>query len=88
MIEKKITIANKLGLHARPCSMIVKTASKFESKFTIIKDTTTINGKSILGLMTLAASKGTELKLVAEGEDEEFLMEEMVELFDSKFGEE
>ena len=88
MIRKTIVIENKLGMHARPATMIVKIASKFRSDFRIIKGDMEINGKSIMGVMTLAAEYGSELELVADGVDEEYLIREIAELFASKFGEE
>ncbi len=88
MIRKKIKIENKLGMHARPATLIVKTATRFRSEFSIIKDDMQINGKSIMGVMTLAAEYGSELELVADGPDEEYLIKEISELFSSKFGEE
>ena len=88
MIRKTIVIANKLGMHARPATLIVKAASKYRSDFRIIKEDMEINGKSIMGVMTLAAEYGSELELVADGVDEEFLIKEIAELFASKFGEE
>jgi len=88
MIKKTIIIKNKLGMHARPATMIVKIASKFRSDFRIIKGDMEINGKSIMGVMTLAAEYGSELELVADGVDEEYLIREIAELFASKFGEE
>ena len=88
MIKRKIQVVNKLGMHARPATMIVKTAKKYRSKFLIKKDGTEINGKSIMGVMTLAAEYGSDLELIADGVDEEYLMNDIVELFASKFGEE
>ncbi|MCK4312267.1 MAG: HPr family phosphocarrier protein [Candidatus Cloacimonetes bacterium] len=88
MIRKTIVIVNKLGMHARPATLIVKAASKYRSDFRIIKEDMEINGKSIMGVMTLAAEYGSELELVADGVDEEFLIKEIAELFVSKFGEE
>lgn len=88
MIRKKIKIINKLGMHARPATMIVKAATKYRSEFKIVKDDMEINGKSIMGVMTLAAEFGSELELIADGPDEEFLIKEISELFSSKFGEE
>jgi phosphocarrier protein len=88
MIRKTIVIENKLGMHARPATMIVKIASKFRSDFRIIKGDMEINGKSIMGVMTLAAEYGSELELVADGVDEEYLIREIAELFASKFREE
>lgn len=88
MIRKTIVIENKLGMHARPATMIVKIASKFRSDFRIIKGDMEINGKSIMGVMTLAAEYGSELELVADGVDEEYLIRGIAKLFASKFGEE
>ncbi len=87
MIEKTTVVQNTLGLHARPCTLIVRTANKFRSDFKIIKDDTEVNGKSIMGVMTLAATQGTELRLWAHGPDEEFLMQEIEQLFVTKFDE-
>lgn len=75
-------------MHARPATMIVKAATKYRSNFKIKKDDMEINGKSIMGVMTLAAEYNSELELVADGIDEEYLMKEIAELFSSKFGEE
>jgi phosphocarrier protein len=88
MIRKTIVIVNKLGMHARPATLIVKAATKYRSDFRFIKGDIEINGKSIMGVMTLAAEFGSELELVADGVDEEFLIDEISELFASKFGEE
>ena len=88
MIRKRIQIVNLLGMHARPATMIVKAATKYRSDFRIIKDDMEINGKSIMGVMTLAAEYRSELELIADGVDEEFLINEIAELFASKFGEE
>ena len=88
MIRKTIKIVNKLGMHARPATMIVKAATKYRSEFKIVKSDMEINGKSIMGVMTLAAEFVSELELVAEGVDEEFLIKEISEMFASKFGEE
>lgn len=88
MKEKKIKIVNKLGLHARPASLIVQTAMNFKSTIKIEKDEFSIDAKSIMGIMMLAASKGTELTFKIEGPDEEEAMNKMEELFNSGFGEE
>ena len=87
MLRKTVEITNKLGMHARPATMIVKTATRFRSEFKIIKDNMEINGKSIMGVMTLAAECGSRLELVVDGVDEEHLLREISELFISKFGE-
>ena len=88
MIRKKIKVQNKHGLHARPCSMLVKTASQFRSEFSINKDDLCINGKSIMGVMMLAAEYGSELELVLNGIDEKIAMESIEKMFESKFLEE
>jgi phosphocarrier protein HPr len=88
MIRKKIVISNQLGMHARPATMIVKAATKYRSEFKIAKEDIEINGKSIMGVMTLAAEFGSSLELIADGIDEEYLIKEISELFFSNFGEE
>ncbi|MBN2461091.1 MAG: HPr family phosphocarrier protein [Candidatus Cloacimonetes bacterium] len=88
MIRKTIVIVNKLGMHARPATMIVKAASKYRSEFKIRKDNMEINGKSIMGVMTLAAEYGSSLELIADGVDEEYLIDEIAGLFAAKFDEE
>ena len=71
MIEKKYTIENQLGLHARPAALFVQTAHKFESRIRVIKEGQEVDGKSIMGILTLAAEKGCELTIIFEGPDEE-----------------
>ncbi len=88
MITKTVTLINKLGIHVRPASLISKTASKYKSNFLIRKDDMEINGKSVMGIMMLGAGLGTELELFFDGVDEQEMMEEIVELFADKFGEE
>jgi len=87
MIEKKVTVNNKLGLHARPSAKVVQTASRFRSDIYLIKDSMTVNIKSMLGVMALAAEYGTELILRVEGEDEKEAAQEIVRLFKTKFRE-
>ena len=82
-----IEIINKLGLHARAASKFVKLASSFESEVLLRKDNREANGKSIMGVMMLAASKGTVLELVIEGVDEEKAMSALEELIAARFGE-
>ena len=86
MIKKKVTIKNSSGLHARPSAQLVKLAGKFKSDFFIHSYGYRVNGKSILGVMTLAAEHGAELELEVEGPDEEEAMKAIVELIDNKFG--
>ena len=83
-------IINELGLHARPAAMLVKTANQFKSDIIITKvtDGETVNGKSIMGVMMLAASKGTKLVIHAEGDDSEQAVEALDKVILSKFGEE
>lgn len=88
MIEKQVTIENKLGLHLRAASLLVKESGKFSSDISLVKDQIEVNAKSILGIMTLMAKKGTELKIVADGEDESDAIESLEELFKNKFYEE
>ena len=87
MIERKVTVRNRAGIHTRPASMIVRTAAKFKSEFFIHKDAYEINGKSIIGVMTLAAEQGAELALVFEGPDAEEAADALVQLFEDGFGE-
>ena len=88
MIKKQIKVQNKLGLHARPCSLLVKTANKFRSDFQIQKGSMLINGKSIMGVMMLAAECGSMVDLIVDGIDQEEALDTISQLFDSKFGEE
>lgn len=85
MLTKKVTILNESGLHARPSSELVKTASKYKSEFFIEMYGYRINGKSILGIMTLAAEYGAEMDLIVEGPDEEEALKEISELIENKF---
>lgn len=87
MIEKKVVIINNAGLHTRPAATIVKLAAKYKSEFYINKDGLHINGKSIIGVMTLAAEKGSELVLSFDGEDEESAAEEITNYFNRGFDE-
>ena len=87
MVEKIVTIINKAGMHTRPASNIVKIASKYRSDFSIIKNGYKINGKSIIGVMTLAAEQGSTLILKFEGEDEEKASVEVIKFFEDGFGE-
>lgn len=88
MIEREITVRNRAGVHTRPASMIVRTASQFDAEVYIQKDNYEINGKSVIGVMTLAAEQGATLKLIVEGEDEDEAAEALVALFEEGFGEE
>jgi len=87
MIERTVTIVNKAGMHTRPASNIVKIASKYRSDFYIVKNGYSINGKSIIGVMTLAAEQGSKLTLKLDGEDEQKAADELQKFFDEGFGE-
>jgi len=87
MAERSVKIVNKNGLHARPAAEIVKTASKFTSDIIIIRDELEVNGKSIMGVMMLAAECGSEVTLRATGPDESAAVEAIAKLITSKFGE-
>ena len=88
MLEKKVTIKNKVGLHARPAGAFVKLAGKFKADIAVVKDGTRVNGKSIMGLMMLAAEKGSVLTIIANGSDEKQAMDVLVKLVNDKFDEE
>lgn len=87
MVEEKIKIINKAGLHTRPAATIVKLASKYKCEFYISKDGVSINGKSIIGVMTLAAEMGSELLLSFDGEDEKEAAKEISDYFNRGFDE-
>jgi phosphocarrier protein len=88
MTEKTVTVINRAGVHARPSALLVQTTKNFKSNIYIEKSNDRINAKSIMGIITLGASYGTELKIIAEGEDEETAVETISRLFESKFEEE
>jgi phosphocarrier protein len=87
MIERQVQIVNKLGLHARPAAEIVKTAAKFESNITLTRDDLEVNGKSIMGVMMLAAEFGSTITLRADGPDEDQAVDALAALVASKFRE-
>ena len=87
MIERNVTITNKYGIHARPAAEIVKTAAKFKSEITLVRDDVEVNGKSIMGVMMLAAEQGSTLLVRADGPDEEAAMAALTALIASNFGE-
>jgi phosphocarrier protein len=87
MTEKMTTIRNRAGIHARPAALLVQTVKDFKCSVYIERDDDRINGKSIMGVLTLGASYGTELKLITDGEDEEAAMEALLNLFESGFQE-
>jgi phosphocarrier protein len=87
MIKKKIKIKNKLGLHARAAVKFVNLANRFASSIKIEKDSNEVDGKSVLGILTLAAVQGSEIKLKVSGKDEEMALKALNELVDDKFHE-
>ena len=87
-VSKTVTVVNKLGIHARPSAVFAKTANKFKSDVFVEKDGETINAKSIMGLMMLAAGPGSKLLIIANGPDATEAVKAIEELIASKFGEE
>lgn len=87
MIERPITIKNKLGLHARAAVKFVNTANRFGADIRIEKDGDEIDGKSILGILTLAATQGSDIVLKVDGADEEAAWKALFDLIDQRFGE-
>jgi len=88
MTRRKITITNRAGIHARPAAMLVQTANQFSSEVFFEKDSERINGKSIMGIITLGATYQSELSIIAEGEDEAQAVAALADLFEKKFEEE
>ena len=88
MTQKTITIENKTGIHARPASIFVQTATKFKSKIQLQAKGKTIDAKSILIIMSMGLVKGTEVTIIADGPDEAEAVKALKDLIDSKFGEE
>ncbi len=86
-LEKKFVIQNKLGLHARPAALFVQTANRFKCDVDVLKGRQKVNGKSIMGIMTLAAGIGTPITLRTAGEDASAAMAALQKLIDSNFGE-
>jgi phosphocarrier protein len=87
MISRNVTIINRLGLHARAATRLVNCASEFSSEVLVKKAARSVNGKSIMGVLTLAASTGTELTIEASGDDEQLAVEALVQLINNRFGE-
>jgi phosphocarrier protein HPr len=87
MNKKALLIENKLGLHARAAAQIVKSASAYSSKITLVKDGLEVDGKSIMGIMMLAAAKGSYVDVLAHGDDEVQAITGIEKLFKDKFGE-
>jgi len=88
MTEKEVTIKNRAGIHARPAAMLVQTANEFSCNIYLEKDGDQVNGKSIMGIITLGAGYNTTLTIQAEGEDEEEAVNTIARLFETKFEEE
>ncbi|HEY2377265.1 MAG TPA: HPr family phosphocarrier protein [Gemmatimonadaceae bacterium] len=87
MPERIVQIVNKAGLHARPAAEIVKLAAKYNAEITVVRDELEVNGKSIMGVMMLAAECGSTLQLKAEGPDAKEALDALEKLIGSKFGE-
>jgi phosphocarrier protein len=88
MTEKIITISNRAGVHARPAALLVQATKDFRCSIFFEKENDRINAKSIMGILTLGASYGTEIKIIAEGDDEEEAVNALSRLFETKFEEE
>jgi len=88
MTEQVVVISNRAGIHARPAAVLVQAAKDYKASIYFEKGSDRINAKSIMGILTLAAGYKTELKIIAEGEDEKQAVETIVRLFESKFEEE
>lgn len=88
MIKRQIEVINKLGLHARAATRLVNKASGFESDILLERDGQQVDAKSIMGIMMLAASQGTELEIIVDGTDEQHALDAIVRLFCARFGEE
>ena len=86
MSEAELVIRNQLGLHARACALFVKTAAKFQSHILVSRDDLEVNGKSIMGVMMLAAEEGSTIRVRADGPDEKEAVDALRELVDGKFG--
>ncbi len=86
-IIKELVVQNKMGIHARPAAMIVRVTNKFKSEVFVEKDEEQVNGKSIMGLMMLAAGRGSKVKFIATGEDATSMLGEIEALFTRKFDE-
>ena len=86
MKEVELLIRNQLGLHARACALFVKTAARYKSEVFVSRDDLEVNGKSIMGVMMLAAEEGAMIKVRAQGEDEDAVIAALKELVDGKFG--
>ena len=88
ILKKTFTIKNKLGLHARPAALFVQLTNKYKSHVKVSKDNEEVNGKSIMGLMMLAAEQGSQITITVEGEDAQQLLDKIEEMIAHKFDEE
>ena len=88
MINKEVTVLNQVGLHARPATFFIQKANEFKSGIWVVKDERKVNAKSLLGVLSLGITRGTEITLVADGADEEEAITELVKLVTSNFVEE
>jgi phosphocarrier protein len=88
VVRKTVAIVNRLGLHARAAAKLVTLASQFEAEIHLVRGARQVNGKSIMGVMMLAASQGSQIELIAEGRDEEEALLRLEELIGQRFGEE
>jgi phosphocarrier protein len=88
MYEQTVKVINRAGVHARPAALLVQAAKDFESDIFFERDTDRINAKSIMGIITLGAAYGSEIRIIAEGKDEKEAVEALVHLFETKFEEE
>jgi phosphocarrier protein HPr len=86
-LAKELTVLNKMGIHARPAAMIVRVTNKYKAEVFVEKDEEQVNGKSIMGLMMLAAGKGSVVKFIAAGDDAAQMLAELEQLFTRKFDE-
>jgi phosphocarrier protein len=86
-LTKELVVNNKMGIHARPAAMIVRITNKFKADVFVEKDEEQVNGKSIMGLMMLAAGKGSKVKFIANGDDAQQMLTELEQLFARKFDE-
>ena len=88
MLQKEFTIKNRLGLHARAAAQLVQTANRFGAEITVEKEGMTVSGKSIMGILMLAAPQGSQIVIGADGDDEEQALTTLGQLIDNGFGEE
>lgn len=88
MISKEVTVLNQVGLHARPATFFIQKANEFKSGIWVVKDERKVNAKSLLGVLSLGITRGTEITLVADGADEEEAVNELIKLVTSNFVEE